>query len=92
MHGIVRCVDDLGRIVLPKELRHKMGIRDGTRMNIFLSKETIILKKYYPESEISDMAKVMMEAVEECDDLELEKTEAIRQHLQEVQALLAHIN
>lgn len=53
--GIIRRVDDLGRIVLPKGVRRKLGISEGTPMEIFVSAEGIMLKKYYPENELSDM-------------------------------------
>lgn len=50
--GIVRKVDELGRIVLPKELRRTLDIRakdgakDGTPLEIFIDGESIILRKY----------------------------------------------
>lgn len=46
--GIVRRVDDLGRIVLPKELRQTMGIRTGDPMEIYTDADSIILRKYAP--------------------------------------------
>lgn len=45
--GVVRRVDDLGRIVIPKEIRRAIHIKDGTSMEIFVSEEGIMLKKYY---------------------------------------------
>lgn len=54
--GIVRRVDDLGRIMIPKEIRRKIGISEGTPMEIFASAEGIMLKRYYPENELTDMA------------------------------------
>lgn len=56
--GIIRRVDDLGRIVLPKEVRRKVGISEGTPMEIFTSDEGIVLKKYYPENELEGMTKI----------------------------------
>ncbi len=44
--GIVRKVDELGRIVLPKELRRTLGISEGDPIEIFTEGETIILRKY----------------------------------------------
>ena len=45
--GIVRRIDDLGRIVIPKEIRRTMRIREGDPMEIFTSREgEILLKKY----------------------------------------------
>ena len=44
--GMIRRVDDLGRIVIPKEIRRSMGIRDGDAMEIFLEDNRICLEKY----------------------------------------------
>ncbi|MBQ7363035.1 MAG: AbrB/MazE/SpoVT family DNA-binding domain-containing protein [Clostridia bacterium] len=44
--GIVRCVDELGRIVVPKEMRQKMGIENGDPVEIFADGDRIILEKY----------------------------------------------
>lgn len=46
--GIVRKVDELGRIVLPIELRRTMDIAERDSLEIFVSDENIILKKYQP--------------------------------------------
>lgn len=44
--GIVRRIDDLGRIVIPKEIRRSMRIREGDAMEIFLEDNCVCLKKY----------------------------------------------
>ena len=44
--GIIRKIDDLGRIVLPKELRKTLGIEPGTPIEIYTEEDTIILKKF----------------------------------------------
>ena len=44
--GVVRRIDDLGRIVIPKEIRRSLKIRDGEAMEIFVDNEYIALKKY----------------------------------------------
>ena len=46
--GIVRKVDDLGRIVLPRELRKVLEINERDSMEIFVDGGSIILKKYEP--------------------------------------------
>ena len=46
--GIVRRVDELGRIVIPKEMRKKMSIDDGDPVEIFVDGDKIILTKYTP--------------------------------------------
>lgn len=46
--GMVRKVDELGRITLPKELRRMLGIENGDPAEIFIDGDQIILKKYKP--------------------------------------------
>lgn len=46
--GIVRKVDELGRIVLPKELRNVLSMPEGTPIEIYTEGEFILLKKYQP--------------------------------------------
>ena len=46
--GIVRKVDELGRVVLPIELRRNLNINEKDPLEIFVDDETIILKKYEP--------------------------------------------
>lgn len=48
--GIIRRIDDLGRVAIPKEIRREMGIKEGEPIEIYISKQTgeIILKKYEP--------------------------------------------
>ena len=46
--GVVRRIDELGRIVIPKEIRKNMRIKNGDSLEIFLNEEDIILKKYSP--------------------------------------------
>ena len=46
--GMIRKIDDLGRIVIPKEIRKNMRIKNGDSLEIFLNDEDIVLKKYSP--------------------------------------------
>ena len=55
--GIVRKVDELGRIVLPIELRRTLGIEEKDRIEIFVDGESIILRKYQPAGIFCDNAK-----------------------------------
>lgn len=55
--GIVRKVDELGRIVLPIELRRTLGIEEKDRIEIFVDGESIILRKYQPGCIFCDNAK-----------------------------------
>ena len=55
--GVVRRIDDLGRIVVPKEIRKTLRIREGDPLEIFTDREgEIILKKYSPIGELNEFA------------------------------------
>ncbi len=55
--GIVRRIDDLGRVVIPKEIRRTLRLREGTPLEIFTDREgEIILKKYSPMVELTAFA------------------------------------
>jgi len=56
--GIVRRIDDLGRVVIPKEIRRTLRIREGDPLEIYVDREgEVILKKYSPVGELGDFAK-----------------------------------
>lgn len=62
--GIVRRIDDLGRVVIPKEIRRTLRIREGDPLEIFTDREgEVILKKYSPIGELSDFAKEYVESL-----------------------------
>lgn len=62
--GIVRRIDDLGRVVIPKEIRRTLRIREGDPLEIFTDREgEIILKKYSPIGELSVFAKQYAESL-----------------------------
>ena len=55
--GVVRRIDDLGRIVIPKEIRRTLRIGEGSPLEIFTEKDgEIVLKKYSPIGELSEFA------------------------------------
>jgi len=62
--GIVRRIDDLGRVVIPKEIRRTLRIREGDPLEIFTDREgEVILKKYSPIGELGDFAREYAEAL-----------------------------
>ncbi|MDD3304659.1 MAG: stage V sporulation T C-terminal domain-containing protein [Bacilli bacterium] len=61
--GISRRIDDLGRIVIPKEIRKNLKIRDGELLEIFIEGEQIILTKHSPMKSIEDIAKLCVAAI-----------------------------
>ena len=54
--GIIRRVDNLGRIVIPKEIRRTLRIREGDPMEAFMQDGCVMFKKYSPMGEMSDFA------------------------------------
>ncbi|SHH51878.1 stage V sporulation protein T [Tepidibacter thalassicus] len=64
--GIVRRIDDLGRVVIPKEIRRTLRIREGDPLEIFTAKDgEVILKKYSPIGELNDFAQEYSETLSE---------------------------
>ena len=62
--GIVRRIDDLGRVVIPKEIRKTLRIKEGTPLEIFTDREgQIILKKYSPIGELTSFAEEYVDAL-----------------------------
>ena len=62
--GIVRRIDDLGRVVVPKEIRRTLRIREGDPLEIYTDREGgIILRKYSPIGELSQFSKQYAEAL-----------------------------
>lgn len=64
--GIVRRIDDLGRVVIPKEIRRTLRIREGDPLEIFTDREgEVILKKYSPIGELNEFANEYAESLYE---------------------------
>ena len=62
--GIVRRVDDLGRIVIPKEIRRTLRIREGDPLEIYTEKDGgVIFRKYSPMGDLQEFAAQMCEAI-----------------------------
>ncbi len=62
--GIVRRIDDLGRVVIPKEIRRTMRIREGDPLEIYTDADgEVIFKKYSPIGELSTQAKQFAEVL-----------------------------
>ena len=62
--GIVRRIDDLGRIVVPKEIRRVLRIREGDPLEIFTGKDgEVIIKKYSPLGELGTFAQQYVDSI-----------------------------
>lgn len=67
--GIIRHIDNLGRLVIPKELRNKFGIRDGGPVEIFTDSNSIILRRYYAADSIKEIVDHLRASLEEAEEL-----------------------
>lgn len=67
--GIVRRIDDLGRVVIPKEIRRTMRIREGDPLEIYTEKDgEVIFKKYSPMGELSEFASRICDSLNKTTD------------------------
>ena len=68
--GIVRRIDDLGRVVIPKEIRRTMRIREGDPLEIYTDREgEVIFKKYSPIGELNSFASQYAETLHKTCDI-----------------------
>ena len=66
--GIVRRIDDLGRVVIPKEIRRNLRIREGDPLELYTDRDgAIIFKKYSPIGESESTAKTILETLKSFD-------------------------
>lgn len=88
--GIIRRIDNLGRVVIPREMRRKYGILEGSPLEILVSEEGIILKKYDPGI---TMEEVVMNLERVVDDnyveLGVEKTREMRLCIGDMKEILS---
>ena len=62
--GIVRRIDDLGRVVIPKEIRRTLRIREGDPLEIYTERDgEVIFKKYSPMGDLQDFADQICDSI-----------------------------
>ena len=61
--GVVRRIDELGRVVVPKEIRRNLGIKAFEQLEIFIEDENIILKKYSNFTKLIKMANILVDII-----------------------------
>lgn len=70
--GIIRRIDDLGRVVIPKEIRHTLHIREGDALELWTGDNgTIMFRKYDPKPEIKDTVEDLINMLSDEDTLSL---------------------
>lgn len=88
--GIIRRIDDLGRVVIPKEIRRNCNIREGEPLEIFLQDDGVVFKKYNPDYR-DELTNTLWNAADYYDDYEDDRAiaEQLRKIAQEIDSLLA---
>ena len=61
--GVIKRIDDLGRIVIPKEIRKNLRIRVGENLEVYIDGDSIVLKKFSVVSRISDLAQELADSM-----------------------------
>ena len=86
--GIIRRVDDLGRVVIPREIRRALHIREGEPLEIYTEgKDTVCFRKY--ETNLCDAVDHLKEQIEDyCDDLTYDALTKIESLLGEVREII----
>lgn len=86
--GIVRRLDDLGRIVLPRDVRRIAGLEEGTPMEILAANNSIVILKKYQPSQSPLMAVVLLENEIDNDLVPEVDRKAILRHTAEIRSIL----
>ncbi len=83
--GIIRRIDDLGRVVVPKEIRRTLGIRKGDPLEVYIDRDMVCYKKYNAEGELAgllDKVYLLLEEKNELSEDEIELRKAIKKYQQ----------
>ena len=86
--GFVRKVDNLGRIVIPKEMRDVLHIGIGTPLEFYADNEGIVSKKYMPEDFSEKVKELKIMLNQQIDDIGLDQCIAIEDELDKIQTIL----
>lgn len=90
--GIVRRVDDLGRIVIPKEIRKQLGVSENTPMELFIDDKSLVIRKYDTNNCIKDRLDDFKSVFYECrEDLDSETANAIEVHINALLGIMKSI-
>lgn len=89
--GIVRKIDRMGRVVLPKELRWKYKIDCGNYVEIFTDSEGVYLRKYRPESDFMNQVGDLYRTVESMEK-ELRNTKELQGDLKKIRSKLEKLH
>lgn len=80
--GIIRRIDDLGRVIIPKEIRRTLHIDEGDPLEIFVEDGRLMLAKYYPSSFYADQLTHVLKTLADDADISAEKRDRVDALLQ----------
>ena len=86
--GIIRRIDDLGRVVIPREIRRRLQIRGGDPLEIFITDKGVCFEKYNPGACFSEQLQQLTDVINEDDDLPAEVKKRVREALRTAHAAL----
>jgi len=84
--GIVRRIDDLGRVVIPKEIRRTLNIREGDPLEIYVDGDGIIFRHYTPWKNMSDQVQYIRDIY--ADSMGIDLTPAQSEIIQQMDNLI----
>lgn len=85
--GMIRRMDDLGRIVIPKEVRRLLNLNEGDALEIFLHEQGVFYKKYDPAKPVKACLATLKETV--MDEPAIEHVDEVMQKISELEGLLS---
>ena len=68
--GIIRRIDDLGRIVIPREIRRTLNLKEGDPLELFLEKDMLCFQKYCVEESYIEKIQSLLDKLNEDEDME----------------------
>lgn len=89
--GIVRRVDDLGRIVIPKEMRRELGVSDGDPMEMTMTDEGVLIRPYPCASGIASYLRNLKCAIMDDSYLKESDHEVLLEKVKELEHLLLEV-
>jgi AbrB family looped-hinge helix DNA binding protein len=86
--GIVRRIDDLGRVVIVKDIRRQMHINEGDPLEMFIDGDAVCFKKYDEKIKLADQLKRFKKDLSETVGISDEKISLIRTKIEELETIL----
>lgn len=84
--GIIRRIDDLGRVVIPREIRRTLHIKEGDPLEIFTGEGGVIFRKYNPTYDVKGFLDGLKEVLQE--DSDMKRKPDMMEKVKELEALL----